>query len=179
MREKQDKIILTGFRATGKTTVGKLLASELGLAFVDMDEELSGRHGPISELVARHGWPFFRQREKELLLELVPKTGLVIATGGGAILHSEAWQQLMQSGLVVWLWAPVAEIRQRLGLDAATASQRPTLTGGSVLGEVEELLQEREPLYRAGSHLRLDTTNTDPAELAGQIISHMRKHHGG
>jgi len=174
----QDKIILTGFRATGKTTVGLLLARELDLPFLDMDRELTERHGPIAEVVARHGWPFFRQKEEELLQELVHRSGLVIATGGGAILHTEVWQRLRDTGLVVWLSAPADEIRKRLGGDEATANQRPTLTGGDVQQEVEELLRQREPLYRAGSHLQLDTTASDPVRLAGQIIAHLRKQHG-
>jgi len=175
---RHDKIILTGFRATGKTTVGLLLARELDLPFLDMDRELTERYGPIAELVARHGWPYFRLKEEELLQELVPRTGLVIATGGGAITHTEVWRRLRDTGLVVWLSAPAAEIRKRLGVDAATASQRPTLTGGDVQQEVEELLRQREPLYREGSHLRLDTSEADPARLAGQIIAHLRKQHG-
>lgn len=173
------KIILTGFRATGKSTVGRLLAAELGLAYVDMDEELTRRHGPIHQLVASKGWPFFRQREKELLTELVAATDVVIATGGGAILHADIWPDLKKSGLVVWLAAPVAEIQKRLDSDSVTSSQRPALTDRDVLQEVEQLLHQREPLYRAGSHLRLDAAQAAPRELVAQILQHLRKEHGG
>jgi shikimate kinase len=173
------KIILTGFRATGKTTVGKLLAGELGLAFMDMDQELVQRHGPINAMVAAKGWPFFRQKERELLAELVERTGIVIATGGGTIMHSELWGRLKQTGLVVWLSAPEAEIRHRMQNDGATSAQRPALTGQDVMQEVALLLKEREPLYRAGSHLQLDTSTASPRELVTQILEHLRSEHGG
>ncbi len=135
------KIILTGFRATGKTTVGRLLAAELGLVFLDMDQELMLRHGPISALVTARGWPFFRQKEKELLAELVDRTGIVIATGGGAIMHEELWTRLKETGFVVWLSAPVAEIQKRMRHDDATSSQRPALTAGDAMQEAAHAAQ--------------------------------------
>ncbi len=179
MPSRPRKIILTGFRATGKTTVGKLLATELGLAFIDMDQELVHRHGPIDALVADKGWPFFRQKEKELLAELVERTGIVIATGGGAIMHGELWARLKETGLVVWLAAPETEIRKRMQNDDATSTQRPALTAQDALQEVALLLKEREPLYRAGSHLQLDSSAASPRELADRILKHLRKEHGG
>lgn len=180
MPPRSRKIILTGFRATGKTTVGGLLARKLGLAFIDMDQELVRRHGPINTLVADRGWPFFRQKEKELLAELVDRSGIVIATGGGAIMHDELWARLKKTGLVVWLSAPEPAIRKRMGKDDATLAQRPALTAQQdALQEVAVLLKEREPLYRAGSHLRLDTSSASPQELAAQILKYLRKEHGG
>lgn len=174
MPARQNKIILTGFRATGKTTVGRLLAAELGLSFVDMDQELIRRHGPIRELVASKGWPFFRQKEKELLTELVAATDVVIATGGGAIMHTDTWAILKGSGLVVWLSVPVAEIRKRMSSDAVSSSQRPALTDSDALQEVEKLLKEREPLYRAGSHLELNAAHTPPLQLVEQIRNYLK-----
>jgi shikimate kinase len=178
MHKQHDKIILTGFRATGKTTVGKMLAERLGLLFLDMDRLLVERHGPINEIVAGKGWAFFREKEEELLSELVGRSGLVIATGGGAIMHTEVWRQLKESGLVVWLTAPAAEIQKRLQHDAATAHQRPALTGNDALQEVTALLIEREPLYRAGSHLQLETTGADPRQLVEKIINSLRDENG-
>jgi len=178
MHKQHDKIILTGFRATGKTTVGKMLANRLGLLFLDMDRLLAERHGPINEIVAAKGWPFFREKEKELLSELVGRSGLVIAAGGGAVMHTEVWRQLMETGFVVWLTAPAAEIQKRLRQDAATTHQRPSLTGKDALQEVATLLVEREPLYRAGSHLQLGTTGADPRQLVEKIITSLRHENG-
>jgi len=154
----RNNIILIGYRATGKSSVGRRLAAELGLGFFDMDQELELRQGQsISEMVADRGWPYFRGLEKELLTELTAKRGLVISTGGGAILHQDIWPQVKESGLVVWLTADRETICRRLLGDDQTASQRPTLTGTDPYAEIAMVLREREPLYRQGCHFSVDT----------------------
>lgn len=168
-----EKIILTGYRATGKSSVGKILAVELGFDFVDMDKVLEERHGKISELVAEKGWGFFRAREKELLTELVAVTGKVIATGGGAIMHEEEWQQLKKSGMVIWLTSDIKSICDRLSVDPATEGQRPSLTGTDIKEEAAAVLAEREPLYRKGSHLEIDS-NRSLDEVVADIMSSLR-----
>ena len=151
-------IILIGYRATGKSSVGQRLAARLGLRFIDMDRELESRLGQsIAAVVADKGWPAFRAREQQVLAELIQGQGLVLSTGGGAILHQGLWPQVMASGLVVWLTADQETIRRRLEADALTASQRPALTGTDPYAEIAQVLAEREPLYRAGSHLAVDT----------------------
>jgi len=173
-------IILTGFRATGKTSVGRILAARLQWTFLDMDELLCQRlGGPIADIVARHGWAFFRQAEGQLLRELAAMRATVLATGGGAIEHQREWQELRQSGLVVWLDADLATIRQRLGDDPKSGQQRPSLTGQAIQDEVEALLERRRPLYAAGSDLRLATTGTTPELLAETIVQAMIGEAGG
>ncbi len=173
MRHGKAKIILTGYRASGKTLVGHILASRLGIGFLDTDAEIQKRQGQsIAEMVAAHGWPFFRALEKKMLAELAGREELVIATGGGAIMHEEEWQRLKESGLVVWLQADPATIGQRLAADAASHGQRPSLTGSDVLAEISDLLATREPFYRKGSHLAVDTVNRSAEEIADQILSH-------
>jgi shikimate kinase len=152
------KIILTGYRASGKSTIGRVLAARLKVAFIDMDEVLTARHGEIRELVRERGWDYFRAREAELLAELVGCRAAVISTGGGAVLHQEVWRQLKETGLVVWLAVDPATIGERLAADALSASQRPSLTGGDIQEEAARVLAEREPLYRAGAHLVVDAT---------------------
>lgn len=164
-------IILTGYRATGKSAVGRLLADRLGRPFLDMDRLLEERQGcTIKELVAARGWPAFREAERQLLLELAGRTGLVIATGGGAILSREAWAALRRSGLVVWLTADRDTICRRLAADAATDGQRPSLTGRSVEEEVAGVLAERELLYREGSDLAIDTGCRPPEKIVDEIV---------
>lgn len=172
------KIILTGYRATGKSTVARLLAERTGFSLIDTDRELEARLGPIATVVAEKGWPFFRKEEEKLLLELAGKTNAVISTGGGAITHREAWRRLIADGLAVWLTAPVEVILQRLSADAATAGQRPALTGSSAFDEVKSVLAEREPLYREGSQLIIDTAGNDPAAVARLILDHIGHQHG-
>ena len=152
------KIILTGYRATGKSTVGRLLAERLDLAFIDMDEVLVARHGEVRDLVRERGWDYFRAREKELLEELTASNEVVISTGGGAVLHQDVWRELKKTGLVVWLTADLETICDRLDADSVSASQRPSLTGSDIKDEAGKVLAEREPLYREGSHLIIDAT---------------------
>lgn len=159
MAHKEDNIILIGYRATGKTSVGRLLARRLGRPFVDSDQAIVEKAGQsIAAMVAARGWDFFRSQEKEMLQELGRRSGQVIACGGGAILHQDIWPLLKKNAFVVWLTADTATICGRLQGDEATAGQRPSLAGGDIYSEVREILAERTPLYRAGCHLELDAT---------------------
>ncbi len=151
------KIILTGYRATGKSCIGKELAKRLELSFVDMDKVIEDRFGKISDIVADQGWDFFRARERELLDELAAECDIVIATGGGAIMHQPQWQHLKDSGFCVWLRADIETICQRLAADKLSASQRPSLTGADIKAEVTKVLDQRLPLYKAGSHISIDS----------------------
>lgn len=162
-----DRVLLTGFRATGKTVVGSRVAHLLGYRFVDTDEELASRMGcSIAEYVSREGWPAFRSLEKELLTELATVTKVVIATGGGAIQHFREWEELRKDSLAVWLQADAETIRQRLSNDSVSSGQRPSLTGGDMLEEIDSILAEREPFYRKGSDIQIDTAGRSREEVA-------------
>lgn len=177
MKKKFNNIILTGFRATGKSTVGRILARRLGYRFIDTDTEICRRSGTtIAEIVARHGWPYFRQAEARLLRELCSSTNMLIATGGGAIEHRAEWEQLRQTGFVVWLDADADTINKRMSSDPVSASQRPDLSleKKSVQDETAMLLQHRSPLYAAGSDLRLDTVLNTPENLAAMLHETIR-----
>lgn len=166
------KVILTGYRATGKSTVGRELAARLGFEFLDMDKAIEEQEGAsIRQLVAEHGWDYFRQRERELLTGLIPRGSLVVATGGGAILQQDIWRRLMQAGLCVWLTADQEVICQRLAADASSDEQRPSLTGIDIGREVHAVLSEREPLYRQGSHIAIDTTGRSIDSIVTEIIT--------
>ncbi len=131
MENKKTKIILTGYRATGKSSVGKLLAQKLGFDFLDTDPEIEKKEGlSISEMVKKHGWSYFREKECDLLTSLNHKKNLVVAPGGGAILHQDAWKTLMTTSFVVWLKADLQTICNRLSGDNLSASQRPSLYPG-------------------------------------------------
>ncbi len=166
------KIILTGYRATGKTMVGLMLAQHLNLDFIDMDEMLEARAGQsIRKIVAQQGWGQFRLLERDLLAEMICRKDVVISTGGGAILHQDIWNLLRQTGLTVWLTADIDTICRRLSEDANSASQRPTLTDSDIYAEVAQVLAEREPLYKKGSQLTVDTSN----KTAGEIVHIIEK----
>ena len=166
-----DRIILTGFRATGKSLVGGMLAKRLDLDFCDTDTLLCAGSGLcVREYVDRFGWPDFRRREEEVLLGLRSRSSVVIATGGGAILHEQAWRTLRKKSIIFWLRADCATIEQRLAADGNSRHLRPSLTGGDFLGEVREQLALRSPLYQRGSDVVIDTDGRPPSELVREIV---------
>ena len=176
MKDAQRNIVLTGFRATGKTSVGRLLAARLGFGFVDADQILTERLGcTIAECVAQHGWERFRQAERQLLAEVPAMSRTVLATGGGAIEHQGEWQSLREQCLVVWLDADIATIRRRLGNDPLTATQRPSLTGAAVEDELDQVLRRRRPLYTQGSDLRVEAAGGSPEDLVERIVHEIGK----
>lgn len=165
------RIILTGFRGTGKSVVGRKLAALLGRRFVDTDTELAAEMDcSVSEYVNRFGWSAFRQVEHQLLARLAGEKHLVVATGGGAVLHKDEWRSLRQDSLAIWLQADAETIRQRLDNDCATGTTRPALTDSDPLTEVRDLLAEREPLYRQASDIAVDTTGLAPEAIATGIM---------
>ncbi|WPD23450.1 MAG: shikimate kinase [Candidatus Electrothrix scaldis] len=173
-----ERIVLTGFRATGKTAVGQALARLTGFRFLDTDQELCQRMGcSIAEAVSEHGWPYFREQERTLLNELSSWQETIIATGGGAILHQDAWEELRRDAFVVWLRTDLATTLARLDLDQRTAAQRPALNkqegAQNPAQEISAILEEREPLYRVGSDLVLDTEGKTPEELAREIYGRL------
>lgn len=168
------KIFLIGYRACGKSVVGRQLATELGWQYLDCDRELSQRAGcSINDLVASAGWQEFRARERQLLGELIPRQELVVATGGGAVLHQELWPALRQSGLVVWLTAEPATIARRLAADPVSQSQRPPLTDQGLLAEITTVLDQRQALYQQAAHLQIATDQLAPSAIVHQIIAHL------
>jgi len=172
--EPPRKIFLIGYRACGKTLVGRMLAARLGWEFLDMDAEISRRAGmSIRAMVARHGWEYFRSRERELLLELsrapAPAPGLVVATGGGAVLQQDLWPDLRAASLVVWLSADPAIIAARISADQVSGEQRPALTERGLLAEISEVLAARTELYRQAAHLKIDTAALEPAAIIARI----------
>ena len=162
-----NKIVLTGFRATGKSTLGQLVAKRLGFTFLDTDQELTKLLGAtIAQIVAQHGWPYFRRAEAQLVGELSHTSSLVIATGGGAIEHQREWRCLRQESFVVWLDADTETLLQRIMADTASADQRPALLWNhSPRDEIVHLLEQRRPLYAAGSDVRFDTVPHRPEDL--------------
>ncbi len=159
MKRKNTKIVLTGYRATGKTSLGRILADRLLFSFIDTDLEIEKQQGSsINEIVAKKGWAFFRTLERNYLSSLVKRENLVIAPGGGAIMHKEVWADLMKTSLIIWLQADIHTISKRLSADSLSASQRPALTENSdMIKEIATVLAERDPLYRKGAHHAVNT----------------------
>ncbi|SFN07362.1 shikimate kinase [Thermodesulforhabdus norvegica] len=165
------RIALVGYRATGKTTLGALVARRINWSFVDMDEMLTGRFGmSISSWVSKHGWDSFRKQESALLQELSQKRNLVVATGGGIVEDPKNRTLLRNAFFVFWLRAQPREISRRLVNDSSSTNNRPSLTGMGITEEVETVLKRREPFYRSVAHAVIDTDDSDPTGLADRVI---------
>ncbi len=169
-------IVLIGYRAVGKTTVGRLLARLLDRPFVDLDDVLAQEAGEaIPALVARAGWGEFRRREKAVVQRYAAETGRVIAAGGGAILDPDNVAALRATGKLVWLKAAPATIKARLRRDPRQVAARPGLTGRGALDEVDEMLDVREPLYQKAADVTLNVDTDPPAAVAEQLVELARQ----
>jgi shikimate kinase len=164
-------IFLIGFRAVGKTTVGRQLADHLGWSFLDTDALICAKKGAtVNEIVKAEGWDGFRRCEQEVLQGLGEQGRSVIATGGGAILHRHLWLLLKDHGHVVWLTADPEVLCQRILADSGSAAQRPSLSGKAVCDEVREILALREPLYRESADIIVDTGRLSMEEILDCIV---------
>jgi shikimate kinase len=164
-------IVLIGYRGTGKSVVGKILAAQLGRRLVSTDEEIIRRAGKsIPDIVAAHGWEYFRDLETAVCQDLAGRDNLVIDTGGGAILRQENVKVLKNNGRLFWLTASVETIAARIGGD----SQRPSLTGTkSHVVEIRDVLSERTPKYQAAADHMIPTDGRSVEELAKTILKHV------
>ena len=166
-------IVLIGYRGTGKSAVGKILARRLGMAYVAMDEEIVKRAGmPIPEIVERVGWPGFRDRESDEARRLAGRDNLIIDTGGGVIERPENIQALQGGACIFWLKASVPVIVSRI----QGGTERPSLTSGkSFTEEVAEVLERRLPKYESAAQHEIDTDDLTPEQVADMIMDILEK----
>jgi shikimate kinase len=165
-------LILIGYRAAGKTTVGRRLSVSLRKVFVDTDdmiEEHQGTH--IGEIVKFHGWDYFRAIERKVISEISNHDDLIIAAGGGAILEPENVKALRRNGFIIWLRADVQVLLKRMAKDSRTATGRPSLTGKGALEELKEVLAQREGLYEKASEVQVDTSLLDMDGVVNNVLS--------
>lgn len=170
-----DRILLVGYRGTGKTTVGRILAQRLGWTFADSDDVVEAAAGKsVADVFAAGGETNFRDREAAALRDLCARERVVVATGGGAVLRAANRELFRSSGFVVWLTARPETIFSRLGSDPATSSRRPNLTPAGGMEEVRTLLAAREPLYREVAHFIVDADVPSPEAVADAILTAWR-----
>ncbi len=165
-------LVLIGYRGTGKSAVAAILSQKLGMAAVSLDEEIVREAGmPIPEIVEKHGWPWFRDLESEIVERFASRDQAILDTGGGVVLRPRNTENLRRGGVLFWLEASVEVIVERI----QESEERPSLTEGrSFLEEVEEVLSERLPLYRAAADREIDTDPLTAAGVADQIIREFR-----
>jgi shikimate kinase len=168
-------IVLIGYRAVGKTSLGAQVAQRLGRPLIDFDAILEQEAGEsIPDLVSREGWPEFRRREKAVVRRYASQAGLVLATGGGVVLDTENTAHLKATGKLIWLKASPATIKARLSQDRQQTAARPGLTAKGTLDEVDEVLAAREPLYQDAATVSLAVDTESPATLAQRIVDLVR-----
>jgi shikimate kinase len=164
-RDGTRNLVLTGFMGTGKTTVGRILADRLGYGFVDTDEVIESRAGPIPEIFEREGEPGFREMERAVARELAGRTGLVIATGGRMMLDASSAACLEPAAWVVCLTAHPDTIIERIG----DTGQRPLLDVQDAPARVRGLLAERAEGY--ARFASVETDDRSPDEVADAVMS--------
>ena len=164
-------LFLIGYRGTGKSTVGRLVADRLGWAFADADAELEADAGrTIAAIFAAEGEGAFRDREEATLARLsAPRDHVVVATGGGVVLRP-ANRDRLRAGFVAWLAADPETLIARLAADPHTPGRRPALTATGGADEVRALIAAREPLYREVADVRVETTDVSPDAVADAIL---------
>jgi shikimate kinase len=161
-----DKIYLVGFRAAGKTTVARALAARLGWRAEDIDELIEVRERlAIADIFARHGEPYFREMEREILKLLLPLRYAVVATGGGTFIDADTRAAINLDGLSVWLDVPFERLLTRLPADG----RRPL---AAERAQMERLFTARQAAY-AQAHLRIEAGAAPAEELAEQILDRM------
>jgi shikimate kinase len=164
-------LALIGFRCSGKTTVGRLLAEKLGRKFIDTDELIEKISGvEIHRFVALKGWAQFRELENRALETALRQEFQVIATGGGLVLQPENVRNLKRKATVFWLRASAEVIRRRISRDSERMS-RPGLTRNNPVEEVDSLIQQRTPLYLSASDYVVDSDHDDPDNVMENICS--------
>lgn len=168
------KVILIGYRATGKSTVGLLLSKKLKIPFVDTDRLIEDDAGmPIKDIVAQEGWEKFRERETEAVASLNRRKVCVVATGGGVILTEQNRNLLKKMGVLVWLKAPLADMVERLERDAGNEQIRPQFTSQSLAAETLAVLTQRMPLYESAADFTVDTKDQSVVRVAECIYQYL------
>ena len=169
----KDNVILTGFMGTGKTSLGKLLATKLGRPFVDIDKKIEDEAKlSIPKIFEQFGEEHFRELEKSAVKELSERRGLVIATGGGTIKDEENLRLLKNSGVLICLTTEPEEIFNR----TARRGERPVLDGGGEerLETIKKLLAERKKFYDRADY-QIDTTEWSPIQIIDDICKYVHR----
>lgn len=160
-------LFLVGYRGSGKSSVGVLLAERLHRPFLDTDgwvESYAGRS--IPDIFERDGEESFRDLETLALQQLPESPPMVISLGGGAVLRDANREILRRNGKIVWLQADPAVLAGRIAADQARGARRPSLTGLDPVQEIERVLSARESIYRDVADWELETSTQTPSELA-------------
>lgn len=166
------RVCLIGYRGTGKSSVGRLLAARLNWPWIDTDDRVATTAGmSIREIFATRGESAFRSLEKAALAEALSAPRGVISVGGGAVLDADNRRAMRSTALCLWLTASLDRLAERLRADPRGAAQRPPLTALPDLEELRTLMARREPLYRETAHLTFDTSGSTIEQVTDAIVT--------
>ncbi|MDD2800674.1 MAG: shikimate kinase AroK [Methylobacter sp.] len=166
-----ENIYLIGLMGAGKTTIGRQLAKALAVPFYDSDKAIEERTGvDIPTIFEFEGEQGFRDREQKMLEQLTQMDGIVLATGGGAVLREDNRKALKSNGFVVYLQCAIDRILERTRRD----TQRPLLQTDNPRSRLEALFAEREPLYLSCADFKVDTGTLPSKEVVNRILEAYR-----
>jgi len=162
------RLTLIGMPGSGKSVVGKIIATRLGWTFLDTDRCIEKRHGiPLQELIDQVGDAMFRRLEEETILDIAIPDKTVVATGGSVVYSDEAMEYLASVSAVVFLDAPIDAIRAHI------LSEAPRGIVGMKIGGLEELYQDRLPRYRQYADLVVLFDSETPDQAASRVLSEL------
>ena len=165
-------IVLIGFMGTGKTTIGRLLASRLGCPFVDSDKKVEYENSmTIREIFEIHGEGYFRQKEKDVIAKIARYNNVVIATGGGVVLSNENMRRLKKKGIIIALTASSNIIVERTKRRSTRPLLLETLNREQT---VDQLLSQRDELYQKAD-FTIDTSTRSPQDVIDEIMLFLRQ----
>ncbi len=167
----KQRVVLIGYRGSGKSTIAALLAEMLHLPMIQTDALIEASVGQsISDFVAANGWASFRKIESDIIAGLPSQQAVIVDCGGGVIESAENMQHLSKNAFVVWVDCAPDVILQRL----TTAGNRPLLSESDPQTDILKNYRRRQPLYRQYAHLRVDTTHSTPFDIANSILEALR-----
>jgi shikimate kinase len=169
----EKNIILIGMRGSGKSTILKLLAKELKIKYLDVDDLIVSNIGmSISEIVQKDGWEYFRDIESKVIKSLYSTSGTVIATGGGSVVRRDNVQSLKKNGIFVFLEAGVDLLLKR----NKKPSKKPRLTNKKTIEEeIQTVLEERKNLYKKLADITVSVDGKKSKDIVAEIIAKLRQ----
>jgi len=173
-RPRGPVIALTGLRGAGKSTVGPLLAAELGVPFIEMDALVQEAAGlPLDQIFELHGERYYRRIERETLQRILTGTSTsVVAAAGGVVNEPSTWKTLLDRTTVVWLRAKPEDHWRRV---IAQGDRRPMADNPDAMAELRAMLASREARY-AQAHIVVDTARKSPQAVAKAIVAELASH---
>ena len=165
-------VALVGMMGAGKSSVGRRLATRLGVDFKDADSEIELAAGcAVSEIFERYGEPAFRDGERKVIARMLGEAPHVMATGGGAFIDPNTRARLKESALTVWIKAPVDVLMARV----KRRDNRPLLRTADPRGTLERLLNERAPIY-AEADVTVESDESPHSNIVDQILNALKRH---